>query len=122
MKKILLTFLLCFTVVFAMFAIDMSPHPSDILETIFTMQDNVVISQVVLTPANVLYFESFNIFSENEICVSAEANDDALNPYYFLDSLSASDAIAVSYIGYEMGMINLYKPGEDVAIYKTEFG
>lgn len=116
MKKIFLIILLCFVIAFAALAIDMSPHPGDNIETVFTVQDNVVISQAVSPPVDVLYFESFNINNANEICISAEANDKAI--YYG----PAIDAVAVSYIGYEMGIDNLYKTSEDVAIYKIEFG
>ena len=121
LKRLFFILLLCFTVLFAAFSIDMSPHPGDMLETVFTVQDNVVISQAVSAPVDILHFDYFNINNANEICVSAEANDEALNPYYFLDLLSAVEAVAVSDIGYEMVNINLITV-EDVAIYKTEFG
>ncbi len=93
---------MCFAVAFAAFSIDMSPHPGDPVETVFTVLDNVVISQAVSVPTDVLHFDYFNINNANEICVSVEANDKALNPNYLLDSLSAVDAVTVSYIGYEM--------------------
>ena len=121
MKRLFFILLLCFTVLFAAFAIDMSPHPGDMVETVFTVLDNVVISQAVSAPADVLYLEQFNINYANEICVSAEANDKTLNYNYFIDSLSAYDVVAVSYIGYEMESI-FYKTPENVAIYCTEYG
>ena len=117
MKKLIFILLMCFVVAFAAFAIDMSPHPGDPIETVFTVLDNVVISQVVSALADVLYFERFNINYANEICVSVEANDKALNPN---NLWPAVDAVAVSYIGYEMEANILTV--EDVAIYKTEFG
>ena len=109
---------MCFAVAFAAFAIDMSPHPGDPVETVFTILDNVVISQAVSAPADVLYLEQFNI--NNEICLLA--NDEMIESSYYLMDSDYNAGIAVSYIGYEMGNINLYKPGEDVAIYCMEYG
>ena len=102
MKKIFLIILLCFVAVFAAFAIDMSPHPGDSIETVFTVQDVIVISQAISTPANVLYLEQIKI--NNEICVSA------------------CKAVAVSYIGYEMGTRIYNLTDRVIAVYKTEFG
>lgn len=116
MKKTILIVLLCFMVALVAFAIDMSPHPGDMLETFFTVEDNVIISQAVSAPVDVLYFENYN---DNEICLSA--NDEMIeSPYYLMDS-DYNAVTAVAYIGFEMGNM-LYKTGEDVAIYTTEFG
>ena len=115
MKKIFLIILLCFIISLSMFAIDMSPQPGDTIETVFTVMDNVVVSQAEVMPANVLYFEQININYENEICVSAEANKEAIYLW------PAVEAVAVSYIGYEMGTI-FYKPVENVAIYCMQYG
>ena len=111
MKKLIFILLMCFAVAFAAFAIDMSPHPGDSLETVLTVQDYVVISQVENVPAiDVLHIEQFNF--NNEICM---VDYDITGTPFQLSTLT------VSYIGYEMASI-LYKTGEDVAIYKTEFG
>ena len=95
-----------------MFAIDMSPQPGDSLESVLTVEDYAVISQAENVPAiDVLHIEQFNF--NNEICI---VDYDITGTSFQLSTLT------VSYIGYEMVIDNLYKPGEDVAIYKTEFG
>ena len=120
MKKTIFIILLCFIAVFAVFAVDMSPHPGDSLEMILIVSDDVIIeSQAVSAPTfeDVLHLEQFNNLSE--ICLSA--NDEMIeSPYYFMDSGYNAD-VAVSYIGYEMETI-IYKTGEDVAIYCMEYG
>ena len=116
MKKLLFIILLCFMVAFAAFAIDMSPHPGDTLETVFTVEDNVVISQVVSAPADMLYFEQINNY--NEPCLSA--NDEMIeSPYYLMDS-DYNAVMAIVYIDFEMGTININTV--DVAINCTEYG
>ena len=117
MKKSILIVLLCFIVAFAAFSIDMSPQPGDIVETIFTVQDNVVISQAVSAPADVLYFEQINTINY-EICLS---EDEALSNYFYLLNSGNMSGTAVSHVGYEAGTI--FKLTDEItAIYKTEFG
>ena len=116
LKKELFIILLCFMVAFAAFAIDMSPHPGDTLETVFTMQDNVVISQAVSAPADMLYLENYN---DIEICLTA--NDEMIESPYYLMGIDYYAVMAVVYIDFEMGTINLNTVGL-VAIDCTEYG
>jgi len=86
-----------------MFAIDMSPHPGDTLETVFTVENNVMISQAVSAPADVLYFDQVNIYNANEICLSANEEITGTTNDIFNSGLTAD--IAVAYIGFEMEII-----------------
>ena len=116
MKKLIFLILLCFMVAFATFALDMSPHPGDMLETVIIVQDNVVMSQAENVPAvNVLHFDS--IYNYDEICLSA--NEEITGIYYLNSGLTVDTAVV--YIDFEMGTIfNI--TGGVVSIYKTEFG
>lgn len=113
MRKTIVFILLCFVVVFAAFAVDMSPHPGDSIESVFIVQDVVVIGPAVSAPADVLYLESFNINSENVICMV---------DYDIAGTSFQLSALAVSYIGYEMGNDIYMQTGEVIPVYKTEFG
>ncbi len=96
MKKIIFILLLCFALAFVALAVPMSPHPGDTLETVFTVQDDIVISQAAPAPANdMLYLEQFN-------------NYEAVG--------------AAAYISSEMENDILYNTIEDVDIYHTEYG
>ena len=106
MKKIIFILLLCFTVAIATFAIDMSPHPGDTLETVFTVQDNVTMVWAEAAPAfeNGLHLEQINTINY-EICLTA--NEEMIeSPYYFQDSDYIVVA-AVSDNGYELENILL---------------
>ena len=73
MKKLIFILLMCFAVAFAAFAIDMSPHPGDPIETVFTVLDNVVMIQGEIVPAvNVLHFEQINYEVFITVGVSAD--------------------------------------------------
>ena len=116
MKKLLFIILLCFTVLFAAFAMDMSPQPGDTLEMVLNVQDNVVMGQAENVPAvNILHFESIYNY---ESCLSAD--EEIAGIYNYLESGLNAD-VTVSYIGFEMGTIfNI--TGKVDEIYKTEFG
>lgn len=120
MKKLLFIILLCFIVAFATFAIDMSPQPGDTLETVFTVMDNVVISQVAEAPTDILYFDSIYNYDSFETLICLSANEKTTGIYNYLESGLNAD-MAVVYIDFEMGTIfNI--TGGVVSIYKTEFG
>ena len=117
MKKTIFIFLLCIVAVFAVFAIDMSPHPGDTLETVLTVQDDVIImSQAAPVPAadNTLHLEQFN--NNNEICMAT--TDEWLE---YIRKSGTNVDITVAYIGFEMETdFKLTDgPGE---IYHTEYG
>lgn len=63
----------------------MSPQPGDMLETVITVMDNVVIeSQAAEVPTDILYFDSIYNYDAFEICLSA--NDIITSHDYLLDS------------------------------------
>ena len=120
MKKTILIVLLCFIVAFAAFAIDMSPHPGDSIETVFSIQENLVMSQAVSAPANnMLYLEQFNFYNDSEICMST--NEEITGIYNHLESGLIVD-IVVSYAGYEAGTDMFMRTQENVTAYCADYG
>ena len=117
MKKIIFILLLCFALAFMAFAVPMSPHPGDMLETVLTVEDDVTMVGAEAAPAfeNGLHLEQINNF-DTKICLS---ENEVIGTTILSPDFNAE--MAVAYIGSEMVNI-LYKPGEDVFIYKTEFG
>lgn len=85
--------------VFAVFAIDMSPHPGDTMETVFSVEDDATMNWAEAAPAfeNGLHLEQINFYNDTNICLSENEviGTTILSPAFNAD-------MAVSYIGYEM--------------------